>query len=77
MKIWIEGKFESLALQIDIIGRKFLFILIFKPPSASFEDFKNGFESLMGIESSSRLEYFCMGDFNYSLKNLIGFNLDF
>jgi len=77
MEIWIEGKFESLSLEMDVIGRKILFLLIYKPPSASFEDFKHGFESLMGIVSSSRLEYVCMGDFNYDLKNLIGFNLDF
>jgi len=45
MNIWIKSKFKCLSLEMNIIGRLFLFILIYKPPSASFGDFQHFFES--------------------------------
>ena len=47
--IWIEDKTESLSLEMNVIRRKILFILIYKPSSVSFKDFKHGFESLINM----------------------------
>ena len=75
--VWIEGKFESFSIDLNLGSSKFLISIVYKPPSASWEDFERGFDQLTRAVSRTGLDFICMGDFNFDLLSLNGVNLDF
>ena len=75
--VWIEGKFESFSLELDMGSSKFLISVVYKPPSASWEEFERGFDQLARAASRTGLDFICMGDFNFDLLPLNGANCDF
>jgi len=75
--VWIEGKVESFTLELAIDSKKLIVSEVYKPPSARLEDFTEGFEILMRAAVSSKLDFICMGDFNFDLYDLHAINLDF
>ncbi|KAK2703286.1 hypothetical protein QYM36_018203 [Artemia franciscana] len=85
LDVWIEGKFESVSIEVDFnahnggkMARKItMFTVVYKPPTASFDDSSNGFEYLLPKVKKSGNEFVCMGDFNYNLLNASGDSLEF
>ena len=81
LDVWREGKVETLSIEIEIgmrLGvRKIILSVVYKPPSASYEEFTEGFQSLLMIVQKSQQELICMGDFNFDLLSTGSFNLDF
>lgn len=77
LSVWIEGKVESLTLELEVGGKNILITEVYKPPSTVWEEFENGFSSLMDAVELSNLECICMGDFNFDLLSLYNDNLDF
>ena len=77
LDIWKEGKIETLSIEIQFENRACIFTVVYKPPSASFEEFAEGFECLAAKVNRSSQEFICMGDFNFDLLNVRGPNLDF
>jgi len=75
--VWIEGKFESFSLDLDMGSSKFLVSVLYKPPSASWEEFEREFDKLTRAVSRTGLDFICMGDFNFDLLTLNGVNFDF
>ena len=45
--VCIEGKFESFSLELDLKSRKLLIGAAYKPPSASWQEFKRGLINLL------------------------------
>ncbi|XP_065580631.1 uncharacterized protein LOC136040317 [Artemia franciscana] len=56
---------------------KFLISVVYKPPSASWEEFERGFDQLARAVSRTGLDFICMGDFNFDLLTLNGANFYF
>ena len=75
--VWIEGKYESFSLDLDMGSSKFLISVVYKPPSPSWEELQIGFDQLARAVSRTGLDFISMGDFNFNLLTLNGANLDF
>ena len=73
----MEGKFESSGLEFDLESRKLFISVVYKPPSASWEEFERGFDQLVRAASRTGLNFICMGNFNFDLLPLNGVKLDY
>jgi len=73
----IEGKIETVTVEVHLENRKILFCLVYRPPGAVSEEFFEGFESFTSRIRASNLDCICAGDFNFYRLNLSGVNLDF
>ena len=74
---WNEGKLEILSIEAQIDKRKILISSVYRPPSATPDDFFGDFEQFMTNVLRRNRECVFIGDFNFDLLKLTGPNLDF
>ena len=74
---WIKFKFENFSLELDLGRRKLLISILYKLPSASWEEFECGFDELTRVASRTVVDFISMADFNFDLLSLNGANLDY
>ena len=55
---------------------KTILSVVYKPPSLSYDDSTEGFQSLLMMVQRSQQEFLCLCDFNFDLLSTGGFDLD-
>ena len=74
---WNEGKLEILSIEAQIDKRKILISSVYRPPSATPDDFVGDFEQFVTNVLRRNRECVFIGDFNFDLLKLTGPNLGF
>jgi hypothetical protein len=74
----MKGKIEIFSIEIEIKkGKKLIVCLVYRSPSTHSEEFFQGFDQFLSRAQSSRSDCVILGDSNFDLLNLNGFNLEF
>jgi len=55
--VWTEGKFESFSLELDLGSGKLLISVVYRPLSASWEEFECEFDQFTSAASRTALDF--------------------
>jgi len=67
--IWIEGKVETLTLELEIGWNNILISEVYKPPNTQWDEFALGFGRVLNEIQLITSKFICIGDFNFDFLN--------